>query len=211
MKLYLSSYKLGNEIKKLQEWTVKNKRVAYIPNALDGLKVDQKARKELIEGDIKSLEELGFAVEILDLKKYFGKKQALLERTKKLGMVFLVGGNVFVLRNAMKLSGFDELLQKELKNRKDFVYAGYSAACCVLSPTLKQYQEASDITDQPYANKKVVLEGVGLIPYSFMPHYNSEHEESEDIGKEIDYCIKNKIPFKAVKDGEVLLLELNKS
>ena len=35
MKLYLSSYRLGNDVEFLKEWVRNNKKILVIPNALD--------------------------------------------------------------------------------------------------------------------------------------------------------------------------------
>ncbi|MDI1234349.1 MAG: hypothetical protein PSX81_08710 [bacterium] len=40
-----------------------------------------------------------------------------------------------------------------------------------------------------------------------LPYSNSVHPETEDIGKSIEYCIDNKILFKALRDGEVIIIE----
>ena len=39
-----------------------------------------------------------------------------------------------------------------------------------------------------------------------LPHYKSDHPESEDIDKEVEYCDKNNIPYKTLRDGEVMIL-----
>ena len=107
----------------------------------------------------------------------------------------------------MKLSGLDELLTEELITRDDFVYGGYSAAGCVLSPSLTCYQIVDDPLETPYEESKEVLwDGLGLIDFAFMPHFDSDHSESADINKEIEYCTQHKIPFKALRDGEVLIV-----
>jgi len=75
MKFYLSSYKIGNEGKKLQEMTKDgNKKVAYISNALD-FSTDLERRSKTEQGDRNDLENLGFAVEKLDLCNYFNNKK----------------------------------------------------------------------------------------------------------------------------------------
>jgi dipeptidase E len=210
MKFYLSSYKLGNESKKLKEFATKGK-IGYIPNALDFSNATPSKVKVHIEKDLESLQELGLGVETLNLRDYFNKKDELRDKLNELGAIFISGGNVFVLRQAMKLSGLDEII-KELQATDflatDFLYAGYSAAGCVLSPTLNGYQIVDDATDTPYEDQKeVIWEGLSIIDYAFLPHWDSNHPESADINKEINYCKENKIPYKAIKDGEVIIFE----
>lgn len=208
MRLYLSSYKLGNEGETLKAWLAEtNKQVGYITNAFDFTTWDDPAnRQKHMDFDMNELEALGLHVQVLDLKDYFGKKDALESKLTELDMLWVSGGNTFILRQAMRLSGFDELIH-ELKKRPNFVYGGYSAGCCVLSPTLKGLQIVDDPNDFPYPEiKEPIWEGLGLIDYAFLPHYDSDHPESEDINKEVAYCQVNKIPFKTVRDGEVILV-----
>ncbi len=105
----------------------------------------------------------------------------------------------------MKLSGFDEIL-KDFGDT-NFLYAGYSAAGCVLGPTLKCY-EIVDPVDTPYSEQKeVIWDGLGFFDWAFMPHWNSDHPESADIDKEIAFCKENNIPYKAIRDGEVVVID----
>jgi dipeptidase E len=207
MKFYLSSHKIGGKAKALKRMFSANPRVGYVPNALDYTKVDLERRAKHIKSDIENLEELGLAVELLDLKDYFGKRKGLENKLSELGGIWVTGGNVFILRQAMRLSGLDVLL-KRLADKKDFVYAGYSAGGGVLSPDLHVYEMVDDATDMPYrGQKKVIWKGLGLIDYAFMPHYKSDHPETENIGKEVDYCKKHKLPYRALSDGEVIIIE----
>jgi len=74
MKFYLSSYKLGNEIEKLKSLVSKNKnKLGYIPNALDFSKADPEEKTKHIESDMNDLKAIGFDVELLDLRDYFGR------------------------------------------------------------------------------------------------------------------------------------------
>jgi len=206
MRFYLSSYKIGNQLEKLLSLFSDNKKVGYIPNALDFTQADPERREKHIENDMQSLVDNGLQVELLDLKEYFNKKDHLREKLQSLGGVFISGGNTFVLRQAMRLSGFDSILEK-YKNREDFVYAGYSAAGCVLSPSLKAYAIVDDATDHPYVDQsETIWDGLNIIDYAFLPHFDSNHPESEDVAKEVQYCVENGIPFKTLKDGEVIVI-----
>lgn len=205
MKFYLSSYELGDEVEKLKQM-IPSKKIGYIPNAFDYSGADPDRRAQHIEKNIHSLRELGLDVEVIDLRNYFGKSNELKNKLKELGAIFVSGGNVFVLRQAMKLSGLDEILN-EMRDDGDFLYAGYSAAGCVLSPNLKAY-EIVDAVDTPYKElREVIWDGLGFIDFAFMPHWNSNHPESADIEKEIEFCKQNNIPYKAIRDGEVIIIE----
>jgi dipeptidase E len=204
MKYYLSSYEIGNETEKLKMLVPKGK-IGYIPNARDFTGADPERRAKRNENDMGSLRELGLEVEMLNLQDYFGKRNELKRKLEELGAIFISGGNVFVLRQAMKLSGIDEILE-EIKET-NFLYAGYSAAGCVLAPSLKG-MDIVDPLDTPYDEQKEILwDGLGFVDFRFMPHWDSNHPESADIDKEIAYCKENNITYKAIRDGEVIIIE----
>jgi len=203
MKFYLSSYKIGKETKKLKELT-HGKKIGFIPNALDYVKL--KARKESNIKNIKDLSNLGIDVEMFDLQNYFGKKIALKKKLNNFDGVWVRGGNTFILRQAMKLSGFDNIIKN--LDQKDFFYGGYSAGICILAPNLKALQLIDDPTMMPYKeSKKTIWDGLGILDYIILPHYKSGHPESADIDKGVEFCKKNNIPFKTLQDGEVIIIE----
>jgi len=206
MKYYLSSYEVGNETEKLKRLVPKGK-IGYIPNARDFTGADPERRAKRNDKDMSSLRELSLEVELVNLQDYFGKRDELKKKLEELGAIFISGGNVFILRQAMKLSGLDQLL-KEFQGRDDFLYAGYSAAGCILSPSLKAYEIVDNATDTPYAGlKEVIWDGLGFIDFAFMPHWDSDHPESAAVDKEIEFCKQNNISYKAIRDGEVIIIE----
>ncbi len=203
MKLYLSSYKFGNKIYFLKKWIEKNdNRIILITSAKDAKKEDD-VEKQKIKEDIELLEKIGFKVEVVSLKEYFNRKENLKKLLKDYHTFCVIGGNVFVLRQAMKLSGFDEYI-KEISKKEGYLYIGYSAGSCVLSPTLKCL-DLVDETINPYNNKTIIYEGLNLIDYVFIPHYKSNHEESKKIDDVIIELEKNKIKYKTLSDGDVII------
>mgnify|MGYP001574655138 CR=1 FL=1 len=115
-----------------------------------------------------------------------------------------------MLRRAFKQSGFDNII-KELLAKDEIVYAGYSAGGCVLAPSLHGYEivDPVDITAEDY-EKEIIWEGLNIVPYAFSPHYKSDHPESADVDKEVAYMQENNIPFKTLRDGEVIVTEGDK-
>lgn len=206
MKLYLSSYRLGDNPQELVNLVGENKRTAVIPNALDFSR-DLERRKEGIQREMDDLKRLGFQPEEIDLRNYFGKEKELAEKMSEFGLIWVRGGNTFVLRRAFKESGLDNWLVSH-KGDKELVYGGYSAGVCVLSPSL----EGSELTDDPNLitegyKKEVIWEGLGLIDFAFAPHYMSNHPESESISKEVEYYTREGIKFEKLHDGEVIVTE----
>jgi len=207
MKYYLSSYKFGDKVEELKRLQSANKKLGHINNSRDWVGADPKRALKHQTAEIKFLNELGFEAESLDLKTYFGKEKVLAKKLNSLGAIWVSGGNTFVLRQAMRLSGFDKLFSS-LRSRKDFLYGGYSAGICILSNTLKPIDMVDDPNNFPYQGIDIAIyEGLGIFDYSFMPHYDSDHPESADIEKEIQRCINNKWLFKALRDGDVLIIK----
>ncbi|KKP69726.1 hypothetical protein A2X44_04610 [candidate division CPR3 bacterium GWF2_35_18] len=207
MKMYLSSYRLGNEPEKLVRMIGVNKKIAVIPNALD-FSTDILRRNEGVQREIDDLNKLGLQAEELDLKKYFNKPKELEHKLSEFGALWIRGGNTFVLRKAFKESGLDEWLKKQ-KDNKELVYAGYSAGVCILSSTLKGLEIVDDpvITAEGYS-KETLWDGLGLIDFAFAPHFESPgHPETEAVGREVMYYKREGIKFKALHDGEVLVIE----
>lgn len=207
MKYYLSSFKIGNKPSDYFSLLDSEKSIGYIANALDHMIGENDDwLEEHIASDVEMLKELDLDVRVVDLKEYFGKQEELQNMLSHLSGVWLSGGNVFVLRQAMKLSGFDSIITSG-SLPDNFVYSGYSAACCVLSPTLEPYREASNPLAMPYAElKETIWDGLGVLDFAYMPHFKSEHSESASIDAEIKYCIENGIPYRGYMDGEVLIL-----
>lgn len=207
MLLYLSSQKFGSDINVLKKWIeTHNNKILLIFNALDA-KVKEKIDSN-IEEDTKLLEEIGFDVKIVNLKDYFGKTEKLEKEFIKYNSYCVMGGNVFVLRKAMKYSGFDIFLNK-ISFNSNYLYIGYSAGSSILSKNLK----VLDIVDEPINfyndNDKISYEGIGLIDYVFIPHYKSNYHKVNLIKEVVKKCKKENIKFKAIKDGEVIIENLN--
>ena len=144
--------------------------------------------------------------EIIDLKEYFDTSLELEKSLSSFSDFWFSGGNVFVLRKAMKRSGLDTLITGNALP-EHFVYGGYSAGCCVLSHTLEAYQEASKTNERPHEEQAdTIWEGLGVLECAFMPHFKSDHAESTSIHKEIRYSFENNIPYKTFRDADVLII-----
>lgn len=209
MKLYLSSFRLGNNPERLVKLLSRNKKTAVIANAVD--EATEQDRKLGIERELNDLHSLGLNAEELDLRDYFGKKEELKQHLNEYGLLWIRGGNTFVLRRAMYESGFDEALKEKMTYDKASVYAGYSAAICVLAPTLKGLEFVDDPQIVPVGYKpEIIWDGLGVLNYSIAPHYRSDHPESRAVEKLVQYFTQHKMPFKPLHDGEVIIETLEK-
>lgn len=203
MKLYLSSYKLGNKTEFLKEWREKHgNKIIFISNSRDH-KEETLEKQETIQEYINELEKLGFEIVKIDLRKYFGKAEKLEKDLKDFKACYVIGGNTYVLRLAMKYSGFDKYILEKNKE-DDFLYVGFSAGICVLSPNLY----GLDIVDDPinpYNNDKVDYSGINILDFVPVPHYKSNHPESALVDKVVNLFDEKGVNYKTLKDGDVII------
>jgi dipeptidase E len=100
MRLYLSSFRVGNRPDALLGLLGEGRRTAMIPNACDSY-----ASGDRIDGTRQELDRLravGLQPEELDLRDHFGGDPAnLTAMFSAYDLVWLRGGNVFNLRRAM--------------------------------------------------------------------------------------------------------------
>ena len=69
-----------------------------------------------------------------------------------------------------------------------------------------------DLVDDPQVvpegyEREVVWDGLSLIDYCIAPHYRSDMEESPLIEEAVQYFIDNKMLFKALRDGQVIVVD----
>ena len=129
------------------------------------------------------------------------------ESLEGIDLFWASGGNAFVLNLAMSLSGFDKCIKEKLLKKK-VVYGGYSAASVVAGQTLKGIDLVDKTNDFPidYPETNLVWDGLGLVDYSIAPHFNSNHSESNSIDQLVSYLKSNNLPFKCLRDGEVIVV-----
>ena len=109
MRLYLSSFDLGDRPEELVALTGLARRAAIIVNALDNR---PKERAIWLKEQTVKVVGLGFRVTELDLRSYFKTPDGLSKFLADKDVVWINGGNAFILRRAMRQSGFDVLIRK---------------------------------------------------------------------------------------------------
>jgi dipeptidase E len=205
MKVYLSSYFFGKNAHQLATLVADKRKVGIIQNAGD-LYGNEK-RSFYFGAEAKKFEQLGFEAEELDLRKYFNEKGKLKRVLSNYGLIWVMGGNSFVLRRALKQSGADELLKELIVNNK-IVYAGFSAGAVVATPTLHGIELIDDPNETPENyNPEIVWEGMGFVDFSIAPHYKSQHPESGSIDAVVDYFKAENMPYKALSDGDDIVID----
>lgn len=204
MRLFLSSWKLGDSPELLDDLANGARTAAVIGNALDALPAPQ--RQQATGREIAMLCDRGYRATEVDLRDHFGDAGTLAERLSGFGVVWVHGGNPFVLRLAMALSGADGILT-DLLYRDALVYAGWSAGACVLSPSLRGLELVDDPADAVTAyDRQVRWEGLGLLDYAFVPHYRSPIPESESIERVVERYDREGVLYRVFRDGEVTLV-----
>lgn len=191
----------------MAELAGKKRKALVIANACDGF--DPAKRGPRVERELEALGALGFWAEELDLRKHFrpgGDRQGLQAELYSAGLVWARGGNAFVLRRAMAQSGFDQVLTEALR-RDELVFGGYSGGIAVLAPTLRGIELVNDIAMAPEGyDPDVIWEGLGILPWSVIPHYQSPHWSSPGIDTVVAYLQAHGLPYRTLKDGEALIL-----
>jgi dipeptidase E len=198
VKLYLSSFRLGDHPERLVALLPPSARVAVICNAVDT--EDPEIRREKVADEITWLTELGLHAEELDLRS----ADDLRARLTQYDGVWVRGGNVFVLRVAMARSGADEILP-DLIRSEELVYAGYSAGPCVLAPSLRGLELCDDVTA---VDGEVIWAGLGVLDHAIVPHLNSPgHPEMELLEKVQDLYQRTGVPHLPMSDGQALVID----
>lgn len=207
MRLYLSSFRNGNRPEELLKLLGKGRRTALINNAQDFLAPAERSPKR--DEEIDRLKSIGLEPTEVDLRTYFDKPEGLKEKLAAFDLLWVRGGNAFVLRRAFKQSGADTVIAELLAEDK-VVYGGYSAGIDMLTPSLHgaELVDEPDIVPDGY-HPDIIWDCLGLVPYAIAPHYKSDHPESAAIDKSVAYLIDNHIPFIALRDGEAIVIHGN--
>jgi dipeptidase E len=144
-----------------------NRRAAVIANAMDD--APGEVRGSGVEGELAALTELGFDAAELDLRGYIDDGNRLGRDLAGLAVTWLRGGNVFMLRYALRRSGGDAVF-RDLLAEDALVYAGYSAGACVLSPSLRGLEavDDADAVARIYGAGPV-WDGLALLGEAFVP------------------------------------------
>ncbi|MDO7882259.1 Type 1 glutamine amidotransferase-like domain-containing protein [Salinibacterium soli] len=204
MKLYLSSYGLGNAGHELAALAGSRTRTALVMNALDGY--GDRLTRQIAE-NVEALAAIGLHASEVDLRDYFGRAGDLERDLAEFGVVWAVGGNSFVLRRAMRESGFDGAIAERVR-AGDLVYGGFSAGAVVATSTLRGIESVDPPDDVPPGYpREVVWEGLGFVETALAPHYRSPHPESAAVEAMVAEFTSRGVPVLALRDGDALLVD----
>lgn len=206
MRLYLSSYRIGDRAGSLLALLGSGKRAAIVSNALDTISDTARSifRDEVYDPHVE-MASLGLETEELDLRRYFGQPQALRSKLSGFDLVWVMGGNAFVLRRAMKQSGFDDLIV-DMLDRDQLVYGGSAAGAAVAAPTLQGLQLIDDPELVPPGYEpEIVWDGLGLIDHAVIPHFRSAHPDSAAAEQAVRFLTARGLRHRALRDGEAIV------
>ncbi len=87
------------------------------------------------------------------------------------------------------------------------IYGGWSAGAVVAGPDLDGIELMDDpgVIAEGYETA-VVREGLGLIDFTIVPHYRSEHPEAEAAERTAALRQERRLPFRTLCDGEVIVV-----
>lgn len=206
MRLYLSSFRLGDHTDRLTALAPPPGPALVINNAIDF--VDPQTRATRAREELQRLRSLGYDCEELDLAEHLDDPSGLPELLAGAALLWLRGGNVFVLRHLLAATGADRLII-DLLRRDAVAYGGYSAGVCVLGPHLRRLDSCDD-PDQLRDTYGVEprFDGLGLLDRVVVPHLDSpDHFECAALAR---IAAEHEAAGEAhldLRDGDVWLVE----
>jgi len=135
-------------------------KVAFVPTAGKIL-----TDNWFVAEDRNKLVALGFKV--IDVNLEGKTKNQLLEEMNDIDIIFVAGGNTFYLLQETRKSGFDQIIKSFVG--KGGIYIGSSAGTLIAGPSIEL---AKDIDNQKEAPELTSHDGLGLVDFVVLPHYD---------------------------------------
>lgn len=176
-------------------------RAGLVLNALDEL---GSGRGGDLDREVRTWESFGYTCEELDLREYFADRAGLDARLATLDLVWVFGGNTFVLARAIGRSGFADLMREHLR-RPEFGYGGYSAGACVAGPDLR----GIELMDDPHVlpdgySPSMRPRCLELVPFRIVPHWRCGDPPSADAERADRFLTEAGLEHRCLRDGEFL-------
>jgi dipeptidase E len=208
VKLYLSSYRLGRDREALRDLVGRPGRSGLVFNACDVYGDD---RLRILERETEDLTSLGFACDELDLRSYFEDFEGLRNRLDTYDLIWVTGGNTFVLARAMTRARFGQAAAEPINDGR-LIYAGYSAGTCIVAPDL----EGINLMDEPDAlpdgyPKDVLATTLGWVPWRIVPHWRSQHPAAPLAELAVEHLLDSGLAFRTLRDGQTIVVEGDES
>jgi dipeptidase E len=205
--LYLSSNGLADD-RALLTASSDKARALVVLNALDGTSA---RRQEAFDHEAAGLASLGYECQELDLRDHFGDAENLAAALAQAQLVWVAGGNTFVLARATALSGFDTAVT-QVRANQELTYAGYSAGACLAGPDLQGNEFMDDAMFVPDGySTDVETRTLRLIDVRIVPHWKSKSPESSGASHAAKFLKKARLQFRCLKDGETYVVGVSSS
>ena len=176
-------------------------RLAFvIGNALDE-KPEPDRRSGSVAREKAALEALGYRAEELDLRVLTGPQEAS-ERLAECSLVWVLGGNAFVLAREMNRVGFRETMLPYWE-AGTLTYGGYSAGAILAGPDLLGF----DFMDPPPPGGTTDVETLGLYPRRIIPHWVAPNLDVSIAYKGKAFYEASGLAYETLRNGEVILVE----
>lgn len=174
MKLFLASHDLGAFAEELRDLVGDNRKSLIITNARDDKSPE--IRRQAVADKIAIFKSAGFDATELDLREYLSKDPDELRRfvdEYDPGLIYAIGGNVFLLATALVVSGMDDIIRDRLA-RDVTVYGGGSAGAMVATEDIETYERDDLRVEESgaYYGTEAITSGLGLITAYLIPHAN---------------------------------------
>ncbi|WP_067469377.1 Type 1 glutamine amidotransferase-like domain-containing protein [Nocardia amamiensis] len=204
MRLFLSSYRFGAHYDRLVALAGPPGRVAVIGNACDAWPV---MRASAVTSELVPLRNLGWTPEEIDLRDFVGRAAELERRLAEFPLVWVRGGNTFVLRAQFARSGADLALTRLLADDA-LTYAGYSAGACVLTPDLHGIDSVDDPAEvEPACGIEPQWDGLGLVDRAIVPHIDSATDPEGESNRLAAHYRAEGVDHWALTDDDVIVVD----
>jgi len=217
IRLYLSSQGLGSSTDLIRPLDPSSTKALIVLNAMDPY---LNSRTSALREESESLAALGYESQELDLRDSFhfasdnqeqahAKDAKLTELLAHNNLIWVAGGNTFVLAKAMTQARFkNSLLQANAERVAHqlpaLMYGGYSAGAVVTGTDLQGIELMDDPDIQPVGydptTKALTL---GLIDDRIIPHYQSDNPESAQADRAVEFLEHHNLKYRTLSDGEV--------
>lgn len=201
MKLYLSSYRIPtpDDLATLLGKPLKQVSMVLIPNAQDYY--SDRAWIVKVNRAVAEMESLGMNVSVADLRLYLDA-QTLKQDLQEHDLIWVLGGNTFVLRHEMQRSGFEDVVADLLDN--GIVYGGDSAGALVAGLSIAGIESADD----PEFAEEVIENGLCLVPFVVLPHV--DNPEFADVVPKVKELRQGRKDVIELKDSQAVIFDEDK-
>ena len=164
-------------------------------------------RTRIYQREADDLRSLGFEPEELDLRLYFDRPDALRTKLEAYRLVWVTGGNAFVLARAMSASGFRDAARVHV-DLGSLTYAGYSAGACVTARDLDGIQFMDDPAIIPPGYSAAMPPAtLGWVPWRIVPHWRSDHPEAGAAERAARHLEDAGLEYRTLSDGDAIVID----